>query len=80
MEDPVRVTIVGNESEAELACGFLRAGGIACMHRITDFAFGSGGELPASGSGPREVLVRPDDLERARGLLAGLEGGEVADP
>lgn len=79
MEDPVRVTIVGNESEAELACGYLRADGITCMHRITDFAFGSGGELAASGAGPREVLVRPGDLERARGLLASLEDGEAGD-
>lgn len=72
MDAPVRVTIVGNEPEAEVACGLLRADGIQCMHRITDFAFGSGGELPSSGSGPRELLVRPDDLERARELLAQL--------
>lgn len=78
--DPVRVTIVGNEPEAEVACGVLRSDGIACTHRITNFAFGSGGELPASGSGPREVLVRPADLERARELLAAVVTDEADEP
>lgn len=74
MDDPVRVTIVSNEPEAELACGLLRANDIACMHRITDLAFGSGGEMPASGGGPRELLVRPEDLQAARALLENLPG------
>ena len=70
---PTRLTIVTNEIEAELACGLLRDHDIACMHRITDLAFGSGGEMPNSGAGPRELLVRPADLERARAVLAELE-------
>jgi hypothetical protein len=74
MDDPVRLTIVSNEPEAELACGLLRANDIACMHRITDMAFGSGGEMPTSGAGAREVLVRAEDLEAAREVLANLPG------
>ncbi len=71
-DEPVRLTIVSNEPEAELACGLLRSHGIDCMHRITDMAFGSGGEMPASGGGARELLVRPADLEAARGILDAL--------
>lgn len=77
MDDPVRVTIVSNEPEAELACGLLRAQGIRCMHRITDFAFGTGGEVPQSGAGPREVLVAPDDLQAASAVLAQLPGSDA---
>jgi hypothetical protein len=73
---PVRLTVVANEPEAELVCGLLRQSGIRCMHRITDLAFGSGGELPASGAGPREVLVRPDDLATATELLATATSGD----
>lgn len=67
---PVRLTILPNEPLAEVVCGMLRSEDIVCMQRITDVAFGGGGELPSSGMGPREVLVRPQDLERARELLA----------
>lgn len=74
MDDPVRLTIVSNEPEAELACGLLRSHDIPCMHRITDMAFGSGGEMPSSGAGAREVLVRPEDLATARALLDDLPG------
>ena len=72
--EPVRLTIVSNEPEAEVLCGLLRSSSIECMHRITNLAFGSGGELPSSGAGPREVLVRPADLEAARELLAAGDG------
>lgn len=68
--EPVTVAIVRNEAEAELACGMLRSEGIDCDHRITDFAFGSGGEMPASGGGPRAVIVRAGDAGPARELLA----------
>lgn len=69
MADPVRLTIVANELEAELVCGVLRAEGLQCAARITDLAFGQGGEFPLAGGGPREVLVMPGDLDRARALL-----------
>ncbi|MCW2927802.1 MAG: putative prokaryotic signal transducing protein, partial [Thermoleophilia bacterium] len=69
------LTITTNETEAELVCGLLRASDIVCMHRITDIAFGSGGELASSGLGPREVLVRPHDLTRAQAVVAeAIEG------
>lgn len=77
MDGPVRLTITSDEPEAELVCGLLRSADIVCMHRITDIAFGSGGEVAASGVGPREVLVRPEDLERARQLVAdAIEGAQ----
>lgn len=75
-DSPVRLTIVGNEAEAELVCGLLREQDIRCAYRITDLAFGQGGELPLSGGGPREVLVQSADLERARELLAAPEASQ----
>lgn len=66
----MRLTIVSNEPEAELVCGVLRGSDIRCMHRITDLAFGSGGELAMSGAGPREVLVMSEQLELAQRVLA----------
>lgn len=77
-EEPVRLMIAAHEPEAEIVCGLLRESGIRCMHRITNFAFGSGGEIASSGAGPREVLVRPDELERARELLR-AELGDMPD-
>lgn len=81
-DEPVRLMIAAHEPEAELVCGLLRADDIRCTHRITNFAFGSGGEMPSSGAGPREVLVRPDQLERARELLARQlrDGSGAKDP
>lgn len=78
MDEPVRLMIARHEPEAELVCGLLRDADIVCAHRITDFAFGSGGEVPSSGAGAREVLVRASELERARALLADLEAGGVS--
>ena len=63
----VRLTVVGNEMEAETICGLLRTEGIPCDHRRTDMGAGA---WEATGSGgPREILVPPDDLERARELI-----------
>jgi hypothetical protein len=68
MAEPVRVTTVPGEPEAEVLCGLLRANGIKCAHRPTtenDSAFeGFGGE-----GGIREILVAPEDLEVARELM-----------
>lgn len=66
-QEPVRVTIVQGEPEAEAFCGLLRANGIKCGHRLTeevDSAFENFG-----GDGMREILVAPEDLEAARALL-----------
>jgi putative signal transducing protein len=63
----VRLTVVANEPEAAVICGLLRTEGIACEERRTDVGAGA---WEATGSGgPREILVKASDLERARELL-----------
>lgn len=68
MAEPVRVTVIPGEPEAEVFCGLLRANGIKCAFRPTDepdSAFeGFGGE-----GGNYEILVDPADLEDAQALL-----------
>ena len=68
MAEPVRVTTVPGEPEAELFCGHLRAYGINCAFRPTEEADsaleGFGGE-----GGNYEILVDPADLEDAKALL-----------
>ena len=68
MAEPVRVTTVPGEPEAEVLCGLLRANGIKCGFRPTpeaDSAFeGFGGE-----GGNYEILVDPSDLADAKTLL-----------
>ena len=62
-----RLTVVGDGMEAETICGLLRTEGIVCDHRQTDMGVGA---TDSTGSGgPREILVQPDDLERARELI-----------
>ena len=63
----MRLMVVGNSMEAETICGLLRTEGIACDHRQTDMGAGAGDAV--GDSGPREVLVAQDDLERARQLV-----------
>jgi hypothetical protein len=63
----VRLMVVGNSMEAETICGLLRTEGIACYHRQTDIGAGAGDAIGSSG--PREILVAPDDLENARQLV-----------
>jgi len=64
----VRLTVVGDELEAEMLCGLLRANGIACMSRRTNLAAGMADASSAIG-GPREILVEEEQLEEARTLL-----------
>ena len=47
-----------DELEASMLCGLLRDADIKCMQRITNVGFGGGGEMPMSGMGAREILVR----------------------
>ena len=62
-----RLTVVRDEIEAETICGLLRTEGIACDQRQTDMGAGA---WEATGSGgPREILVAPSNLERARDLI-----------
>jgi Putative prokaryotic signal transducing protein len=70
VDDEVSVTVVGSQPEAEMACELLRTENIACYHRPTSFAAGAGDGLVSLGS-PREIVVRAEDAERARRLLAG---------
>jgi Putative prokaryotic signal transducing protein len=64
----VRLIVVGNSLEADTICGLLRTEGIACDHRQTDVGAGAGDAI--GDTGPREILVGQDDLERARELVA----------
>ena len=64
----VRLTIVPNEFAAETIRGLLETEGIESIQRKTDFAAGVT-DASTSAFGPREVLVSPDDLERARDLI-----------
>ena len=66
-DELVAVDTVGTEFEADAVCGLLREAGIECLHRGTTM---SAGVLGGVGQGAREVLVRPQDAERAREVLA----------
>jgi hypothetical protein len=64
----VKLTVVGDEMEAEMVCGMLRANGIACNYRRTDM--GAGGAFGGfSMAGPTEVMVNEEDLDAALKLL-----------
>ena len=64
----VRLTIVPNEFAAETIIALLQTEGIESVQKKTDLAAGMA-DASSSAFGPREVLVRPDDLERARDLI-----------
>ena len=64
----VRLTIVPNEFVAETIIALLQTEGIESVQKKTDLAAGMA-DASSSAFGPREVLVRPDDLERARDLI-----------
>jgi hypothetical protein len=69
--DPVVLTVVSGESEAEVVCGLLRSAGIKCAYRDTDAIDSSLEDFMAAGA--REILVDPADLEAAKELLAAPE-------
>ena len=64
----VRLTIVGDEFAADTIIALLRTEGIESIQKRTDLAAGMA-DAAASAFGPREVLVRPQDLDRARELI-----------
>jgi Putative prokaryotic signal transducing protein len=66
--DPVVLTVVSGESEAEVVCGLLRSAGFECAYRDTEAIDSSLEDFMASGS--REILVHASDLEAAKELLA----------
>ena len=67
-DELVRLTIVGNEPEAELLRGLLATEGIDSLQRPTNFAAGALDGWAAGGA--REILVRAADLDTARELIA----------
>ncbi|HEX6491619.1 MAG TPA: DUF2007 domain-containing protein [Gaiellaceae bacterium] len=67
MGDLVALEAVATEPEAELICSLLRSAGIRCLQRQTTFGAGTTDGLPVGG--PREVVVRAEDLEAARATL-----------
>jgi hypothetical protein len=67
VEEVVPVTVVPNETEAEVICGLLRSEGIECSYRQTNVGAGAFDGMPG---GSQEVVVPARDLERAREVLA----------
>jgi hypothetical protein len=73
MSDLVTLDVVPNEVEAELICGILREAGIPAMQRLTTGGAGATDGFPVGGA--REILVRAEQLERARKTLEHQERG-----
>jgi len=67
--DLVPLTVVPNEIEAEQIRSILSLEGIDSMQRVTNLGAGSLDGSSGMG-GPREILVRPADLETAQALIA----------
>jgi Putative prokaryotic signal transducing protein len=65
--EAVVLTVVSSEPEAEALCGLLGSAGIDCAYRDTEAIETALEEFIASG--PREILVHPQDLEAAQTLL-----------
>lgn len=64
MEIGVRLTVVGSQGEADVICSLLRAHGIECGERATDYS------AEERWGGQREVLVRQADLAVAKELIS----------
>ncbi len=64
----VRLTITPDEFSADTIISLLRTERIEAIQQRTDVAAGMA-DAAASAFGPREILVRPEDLERARELI-----------
>jgi hypothetical protein len=67
MDDLVVVTTVPTQVEASLVCDVLREEEIPCYDRPTNFAVGAADGAWAPG--PREIVVRAADAERARDVI-----------
>ena len=65
--DLVRLTVVPNETEAELVRQLLASFEISSMYRLMDFAAGAWDGYAVAGA--REILVHAGDLDRARELI-----------
>ena len=62
----VRLTVVRSEFDAQMIQRLLATEGIVAFHQVTDFGAGS---FDGVSRGAQEILVRPDDFERARQLI-----------
>jgi Putative prokaryotic signal transducing protein len=77
MDEPVPVTTVDDEMEADVVCGLLRSAGLECGFRATtadDSAF------EGLGAGRMEILVHPSDLAAAREILGAAEESSETEP
>ena len=72
----VVLTVVPSEAEAQVVCGLLQSSGIDCGYRDTEAIDSPLEDFIAAG--PREILVREEDLETARELLASPPEPEAA--
>ena len=63
----VRLTLAANPPEAELIRSLLQTEGIESLRKQSDFGAGT---MDGFSGGQQEILVRPEDLERARELVA----------
>ena len=61
--------LAANPAEAETIRGLLQTEGIESLRRQTDFGAGT---MDGFSGGEQEILVRPEDLERAKALLEPL--------
>jgi hypothetical protein len=68
MDELVVLEVVGTEQEAQLICSLLRTAGIGCAHRQSNYGAGAADGMPIGG--PQEVIVRGEDVESAREVLA----------
>ena len=64
----VRVTLAANPAQAEAIRGLLATEGIESLRRQTDFGAGT---MDGFSGGEQEILVRAEDIERARELVGG---------
>lgn len=74
-----RLTIVPDELQAEMVRSVLDAHGIRCVIRRPALGQLQWGEVNPGMGGPREIIVRTEDLADARELLdAPLDGAPMA--
>jgi hypothetical protein len=71
MSEQVPLTTAPNVPLAEVLCGRLREAGIPSYYKDASVFGGPWGGSGANPSVPVEIYVNLEDLERARGLLAG---------
>jgi hypothetical protein len=75
--EPVVVTVVADEMEAEVVCGLLRENGIECAYARDNAAAGAPGITGGFAiAGPTEIFVAEGDLEAAKEILARAESNE----